>query len=288
MNFPSEYRQIIQAIEDRFEAQNWGEAPKEEIKTDEESTDEESTDEESTDEESTDGESTKKKAKASATKTPTAGTSHQTAVTRRPLPNHRIFGATGIMRGILISKGDTTSYSLDPRSHKTPFNVFGANGLIVGDWWPRQIAALRDGAHGSKGGGISGTTNDGCYSVVISQSYEDVDGDGGDEVLYSSTRGNTMDDVRANKFTKALLRSVETREPIRVLRASGSKWKHAPRVGIRYDGLYSVVSFEEVDKGDDGAYLRFKLSRLPGQNPINLARPTATEVVQYNRVTDGY
>jgi hypothetical protein len=273
MHFPSEYIQIAQAIEKRFEAQNWGEVPKEEPKTDEENTD---------------AETPKKKAKTSATKTSLAGSSHQTAVTRLPLPNHGIFGTTGIMRGILANKGDTTSYSLDPRSHKTPFNVFGANGLIVGDWWPRQIAALRDGAHGSKGGGISGTTNDGCYSVVVSQLYEDIDGDGGDEILYSSTRGKTMDDVRANKFTKALLRSVQTRKPVRVLRASGSKWKHAPRVGIRYDGVYRVVNSKEVDKGDEGAYMQFKLLRLPGQNPIHLARPTATEREQFNRVTDGY
>jgi hypothetical protein len=33
---------------------------------------------------------------------------------------------------------------------KRSADVFGNNGLSVGDWWPYQLCALRDGVHDSR------------------------------------------------------------------------------------------------------------------------------------------
>lgn len=61
-------------------------------------------------------------------------------------PDHPIWGRNGIMRG-LMSNGSGTQ--LDPAyPNKVDFRVFGHNNLNIGDCWPRQLAALRDGAHG--------------------------------------------------------------------------------------------------------------------------------------------
>ena len=267
-NFPLDYVNAATALVAKFEGEGWGEEPKEDKESNEKSQ----------------NEPPKKKAKYSSPKTTT---SSQVTV-RRPAANHPIFGASGIMRGILTKRGETTSYSLDPHFNKTAFNVFGANGLAIGAWWPRQVCALRDGAHGSKMGGISGTGDEGCYSVVISKLYDGIDHDGGDRVLYSSTKQDSLTDVKANTGTKALLRSIESRRPVRVLRGSGSKWQGAPQVGFRFDGLYKVVSSKEVNNGDDGAYIQFELVRLAGQSPIDRAKPTALQIDQFERIKAGY
>jgi hypothetical protein len=108
--------------------------------------------------------------------------------TRRPSPDDPIYGTNGIMRGILREKGpnrkeyrfgtsDTfgtfegvniLTQLLDPEFPRRSYRVFGHNGLSIGDWWPMQICALRDGAHGVKMGGIAGTADEGAISIVVS------------------------------------------------------------------------------------------------------------------------
>ncbi len=88
---------------------------------------------------------------------------------RRPDPTHRIYGTNGIMRGILVTRGQRGRvYIFDPAYQLRPAAVFGHNGLAVGQWWPLQKAAMRDGAHGSAQAGIHGRADDGAYSVVVS------------------------------------------------------------------------------------------------------------------------
>ena len=140
------------------------------------------------------------------------------------------------------------------------------------------MCALRDGAHGSKMGGIAGSGTDGCYSIVISGAYQDADT--GDTVMYSSTMRRSLADLRENSGAKALLRSKETRKAVRVLRSAGAKWRGAPSVGIRYDGLYQVVSVSEVDlKGD--WIMVFQLERMDNQPDIDQNRPTLREARLY-------
>jgi hypothetical protein len=71
---------------------------------------------------------------------------------KRPPPDHPIYGRSGIFRHIQRSSGgsSTVSYRVDPDFRSRAYDVFGANGLSVGDWWPLQICANRDGAHGKR------------------------------------------------------------------------------------------------------------------------------------------
>lgn len=73
----------------------------------------------------------------------------------RPPPDHLIFGKNGIMRGILLGCPETNSKSFRlNEKFKINSSIYGHNGLNVGSWWPFQICALRDGAHGFPVAGI--------------------------------------------------------------------------------------------------------------------------------------
>ena len=75
-----------------------------------------------------------------------------------------------VMRGIEIFEGSRRTYLLDRSYRPEPRNckIVGNNGLVVGDWWPLRICALRDGAHGAMQAGIAGSSQTGAYSVVVS------------------------------------------------------------------------------------------------------------------------
>ena len=75
-----------------------------------------------------------------------------------------------IMRGIAAGGTTRLAYSLDKNyiPAPRPCNIFGHNGLQVGDWWPLRVCALRDGAHGAMQAGIAGSSNTGAYSIVVS------------------------------------------------------------------------------------------------------------------------
>jgi hypothetical protein len=211
---------------------------------------------------------------------------------RRPSPNHPIYGRNGIMRGILQVKVKTTTYMFDTLyTGKRDAKVFGHNGIAVGQWWPRQICALRDGAHGVKMGGIAGNVQTGAYSILVAAGYEGMDDDQKETLIYSGSDShkNTNPDVAIRSaYTQCLETSLGNQRSVRVLRSSRGRHVCAPAKGLRYDGLYKVTrSLQDLnEKG--GLYLKFKLVRESGQPPIDTSRPTLEEIYQESKVEDGY
>ncbi|KAI4163987.1 MAG: hypothetical protein LQ342_002484 [Letrouitia transgressa] len=202
-----------------------------------------------------------------------------------PPPHHPIYGARGIMRGVLWHRNPRrVSYSLDPRFPRPSAKRYGHNGIPVGAWWPSQLCALRDGAHGHAQAGIAGSAEgEGAYSVVIAGSgaYRDLDRDFGDTVHYSGVVGGGVG-------TRALRQNLETGKPVRVLRSSAGEWRGRPSVGVRYDGLYRVVE-EKVVRGEgEERYARFLLEREGGQREIERGRPSGRERRDFERVVEGY
>lgn len=141
-------------------------------------------------------------------------------------------------------------------------------------------------------GGISGTADRGCYSIVVSGAYKGLDRDTGDILYYTTANAHDAADkninTKENGFTKSLIRSIETTNPVRVLRTSKGDWAGAPRIGMRYDGLYKVLSYTASKSEEKGAYLIFRLKRLADQDPINKSRPTWEEERQFEKVQQGY
>ncbi len=210
------------------------------------------------------------------------------------------------LRGVLIVDGGRRSYKLDPNANPPPrsCNVRGHNGLTVGQWWPLRMCAIRDGAHGSSVGGIAGGEKSGAFSIVVSSKcivlsmdrvqlirvlagYEDLDKDHGDILFYSGSNSHDNVDKSAPVITyatKALRRSMLDRRPIRVLRSGAGTSPFSPSKGLRYDGLYTIVSEELKQNLKKGVYLRFKLVRDAGQPIIDLLRPSSHERAIFDKI----
>jgi len=290
-HFEDHMKERAQRLHERWEAQNWGKGEVVEENTDDETND-------------SAGEGTspdaKRRKSSSASATQTSGTIIVPTTIRAPPKSHPIFGEHGIMHGVVLKiSSRRRDYILDSRYQKRDPKVYGHNGLNVGGWWPMQILALFNGAHGSKMAGISGNSETGAYSVVTSGgAYEELDEDRGNTLYYSGSRSHDNTDPKkpfpSSAGTLALKASQRTQNPVRVLRAagqgeskSGSSWR--PTVGIRYDGLYRVADMQHKINMNGGFYEQFKLVRLDGQPALdNKARPTASEIRDYNKRENGY
>lgn len=196
-----------------------------------------------------------------------------------------------LLRGITTKQGSNKDgrnfrhHMLDKNyDFMVPCNYFGSGQLVIGQWWPLQICAVRDGAHGEMEAGIYGKTDEGAYSVVVSGGgYANIDK--GDNIEYCGTPGS-KNNPSAN--TKHLIKSDELQNPIRVLRSAqlpaDNPWR--PAQGLRYDGLYVVDGWEVLDVNT--AMYRFKLTRLAHQPAIRCSgpgiRPTEVEIRQHDRV----
>ena len=200
-----------------------------------------------------------------------------------------IFGANGIMRGITMS-ADRRQYSIDEAYRKKSTYTIGHNNLKVGDWWPKQICAVRDGAHGAKISGISGNSDDGAFSIVLSGTYDNLDADRGDILYYCDSHSlvnkNPTTPIKSC-YTNALRHSIGTKNPVRVLRSARSNSPWSPSHGIRYDGLYVVTGEETKRNKLGGAYARFRMDRIMNQPAIDMKRPTKEEVELCKRIMRG-
>jgi hypothetical protein len=205
--------------------------------------------------------------------------------------NHPIYGEMGIMRRILFSRIDRVSYVVSP-GFNLPSNVYGHNGLQIGDWFPIWIAALAGGAHGSIQSGIY-DGKCGAYSAVVSSGlYDGFDRDLGETIYYSGSRSrdNRSSKPAATRGNISLLKSIETENPVRILRSGRGNSSNAlsPRYGIRYDGLYRVTDYTIKTNKKGGAWYLFTLVRHPNQPKIDTKRPTPEETRDYHQVHRGY
>lgn len=207
----------------------------------------------------------------------------------------RVF-ETDLLRGINTTlknsskKGRNTDSLLPNYPGRVMPNRFGNNKLVNGQWWPSQLATLRDGAHGSAQGGIYGKNGEGAYSVVLAGGQHGVakypDLDEGDVIWYCGTNG---ENGQVSDGTKRLLESVN-QHPVRVLRSHNLPQDnpYRPEEGYRYDGLYKVVEYEVLDPAKQAH--RFHLVRLSNQDPIRskalgkAERPTAQEKAEYEKI----
>lgn len=176
--------------------------------------------------------------------------------------------------------------------------------------------------------GISGTPDEGAYSIVVSGSsaaYSGLDEDHGATLYYSAENSHRSRDASgatvaalaaASADTRSLQRSLLTGRPVRVLRSRGFRASRrgpsqnqnqnqngstpasvsaavswTPSLGVRYDGLYRVVEQREATNAHGGRYLQFRLRRVPGQRPLRDicdSVPSAEQEADERRIRDGY
>lgn len=163
---------------------------------------------------------------------------------------HHIIVGKG--KSAILNRDKTESDRLDKDYAERVYGTFFGNGTLTnGQWWPTQLCTVRDGAHNSAQGGISGRDGEGAYSIVVSGDPRYPDIDEGDRLLYCGTDADT--DGSAPKVnTQHMIESVNrykkdpsnTSFPIRVFRSQHAKNKAlAPSHGFRYDGLYDAVNY---------------------------------------------
>ncbi|KAK3063654.1 hypothetical protein LTS18_013797 [Coniosporium uncinatum] len=187
----------------------------------------------------------------------------------------------------IARKEKSKSFSIQANyPHKQDCNYFGNHLLVNGQWFPSQLCALRDGAHGSAQGGISGKKGVGAHSVVLAGGHYQ-DRDEGDNIWYCGTDATTNYEVTEN--TKLLVANVgQQNKPVRVLRSQNlpATNVYKPERGYRYDGLYDVLDFNVLDERKQ-IHL-FHLRRQGGQAPIRYQglekRPTKEEIVAYDEL----
>lgn len=213
-----------------------------------------------------------------------------------PPDDHPIWGTEGIMHGVIIRRGvgGRPIYELDDRFTPRNAKVYGHNGLQPGSWFPRRECFRFHGGHAQSLRGISGHEDQGA-SIVVSGKYNDIDEDEGDTIFYGAEGAHDKDsskkaDVKGNRALRA---SISTQNPVRVFRSAKGGGRFAPPCGIRYDGLYRVVSMENRRNEIGGVYQRYTLHRLrdidqPPLDDIVHASPTPQQQADFSRITAGY
>ena len=108
-------------------------------------------------------------------------------------------------------------------------------------------------------------------------------------VYYSGSGSHANKDTKqpgkSTNCTIALNTSIKTGEHLRVLRSALAK-DYAPAVGIRYDGLYKVVSIRHPLNPNGGMYEQFKLQRCGGQPSLSIVNssPTAQQIKDFEQI----
>lgn len=183
-----------------------------------------------------------------------------------------------VKRGLLVRTVTDVNGLLKTAGYRVDTNwpfytsalYFGAGALVNGQIWESRVELMRDGVHAPPQAGISGTVMCGAYSVLLGSfdernnlGYADIDM--GEVIEYVGTALKDQDGlgpsnikdlhmsipgawdqngtVQPTAGTRALFKSLETGEPVRVIR-SFKMCKivtNKPTKGYRYDGLYRVV-----------------------------------------------
>lgn len=290
-HFPETDVDAAKALMERWESENWGANEVVEDEAEEEDGGEDES-------EASAEPPPKRRRKSSAMRNPDDSDAAVSGEALLPPIEHPIFGIKGGKRGIMYGaarkRGQRTTWVLNPAliSQKCSGKAYGSNGIPVGAWFPKQIVALFNGAHGNLQGGIAGNTDTGAYSIVVSKSYEGLDEDMGNELYYSGSNSHKNTDPQrpapSTQGTQALQASLASQKPVRVLRAASKEKAYAPIVGLRYDGLYRVVSEHRPKNRSGGLYEQYRLVRIAGQPEIDLKIPGPRERADYDRIGMGY
>ncbi|WP_372509577.1 YDG/SRA domain-containing protein [Streptomyces humicola] len=147
------------------------------------------------------------------------------------------------------------------------FDGFGQPPDVhVGQEFKNRRALYEAKVHRQTQGGICGTAAKGAESIVVSGGYED-DADFGSEIIYTgqgarSDSGKQIDHQYLKLGNAALVTSISSGRPVRVIRGRGGDPAYSPKQGLRYDGLYRVEEFwSTIGKSGFRVYL-FRLREL--------------------------
>lgn len=152
--------------------------------------------------------------------------------------------------------------------------VFGEiPGYPEGTLFESRIELSQAGVHRPTVAGISGASDEGADSIVLSGGYED-DQDFGDEIIYTGHGGRdeqTKQQISDQLLTRGNLALAYSRLhglPVRVIRGANHKSPFSPPIGYRYDGLYRVEDHWHDIGRSRYVIWRFRLVKITPQAAI--------------------
>ncbi|XP_065214162.1 uncharacterized protein LOC135841233 [Planococcus citri] len=178
------------------------------------------------------------------------------------------------------SDSDTEHHKVRIRKKHTSNSYGSVKGVSIGDKWNTRVECSHAGVHKPTVASIH-AGKDGAYSVAICGDYED-DQDNGYCFTYTASIGRDLSITQVNRknvrtspqcrnqstegASTSLIRSIETRNPVRVIRGYKLDSPFAPETGYRYDGLYTVENYWTC-VGKSGYVYKFLLKRCYNQAP---------------------
>lgn len=158
---------------------------------------------------------------------------------------------------------------LDVGLQEREFDGFGHPPYVpVGTAFEDREALACANVHRPQQAGIWGKQSEEAKSIVVSGGYPD-DRDSGDTIIYTGqggqTEGRHTHDQELIRGNAALVNSVSSGTPVRVIRGAGKRRGHsrfAPDSGLRYDGLYRVEDYWSQKGIADFLIWRFRLTAI--------------------------
>ncbi|MFI9724195.1 YDG/SRA domain-containing protein [Streptomyces sp. NPDC052396] len=139
--------------------------------------------------------------------------------------------------------------------------------------------------------GIWGKADEEAKSIVVSGGYED-DADKGDEIIYTGQGGqdqNAKKQIHDQDLTKgnaALINSLTTGRPVRVIRGAGGDSPYSPSHGYRYDGLFRVEDAWNQRGASGFRVYRYRLRKLGTDANAATSIPAVTDRSRSGSATD--
>jgi putative restriction endonuclease len=142
-------------------------------------------------------------------------------------------------------------------------------GIEIGHVFKSRQEACDANIHRQPGGGIWGGKN-GAYAISVNGGYVD-DQDFGDKIVYTgqggrdASTGKQVADQKLVLGNLGLAVSCDKGNPVRVIRGKKTDQEFACTEGYRYDGLYYVTSYGNLQGKDGFKIYYFVLEAAPGQ-----------------------
>lgn len=184
------------------------------------------------------------------------------------------------------------------RAHFVPRKeMYGAAiGVKPRTVFRNRMELHKAGVHRPLQAGICGTAErGGAESIVVSGGYKD-DRDYGDTIIYTGHGGrdpNTGQQVRdqspEDTGNAALIKSMTTGLPVRVVRGSGGNPVFSPERGYSYDGLFRVTDYSVQPSVDGPSVLLFRLERITDADNAEPVQRNVRELSpgRFERLTQG-
>ena len=188
-----------------------------------------------------------------------------------------------LFRNVIVDTGSSIRYGNVP-------------GVAARTLYDSRMALHRAGVHRPLQAGICGTADKGgAESIVVSGGYKD-DKDYGNTIIYTghggrdpNTGAQVKDQSPEDTGNAALIKSMTTGMPVRVIRGSGGNPYFSPSSGYSYDGLFRVTDYSMHPSKDGPQVILFRLEYFGDVNTVDTSGDGGSDRMlgEFERLSSG-